>query len=169
MSRLLQGDVGSGKTVVAAAALLLAVVNGRQGALVAPTEILAEQHFLTLVDLLSRGNGGDEHATSASFEVHGMGRPVTVGLLVGSMSRKAKNEMHARIRDGDVDIAVGTHALLQEAVRHPPAGRRGRRRAAPLRRDAARVGAREGRQATPARHVGDAHSQVAGADAVRRA
>ena len=119
MSRLLQGDVGSGKTVVAAAALLLAVVNGRQGALVAPTEILAEQHFLTLVDLLSRGNGGDEHATSASFEVHGMGRPVTVGLLVGSMSRKAKNEMHARIRDGDVDIAVGTHALLQEAVDIP--------------------------------------------------
>ena len=119
MSRLLQGDVGSGKTVVAAAALLLAVVNGRQGALVAPTEILAEQHFLTMVDLLSRGNGGDEHATSASFEVHGMGRPVTVGLLVGSLSRKAKNEMHARIRDGDVDIAVGTHALLQEAVDIP--------------------------------------------------
>ena len=119
MSRLLQGDVGSGKTVVAAAALLLAVVNGRQGALVAPTEILAEQHFLTMVDLLSRGSGGDAQATSVSFEVDGMGRPVTVGLLVGSMSRKAKNEMHARIRDGDVDIAVGTHALLQEEVDIP--------------------------------------------------
>ena len=119
MSRLLQGDVGSGKTVVAAAALLLAVVNGRQGALVAPTEILAEQHFLTLVDLLSRSSGGDEQATSASFEVEGMGRPLTVGLLVGSMSRKAKNEMHARIRDGEIDVAVGTHALLQEEVDIP--------------------------------------------------
>ena len=119
MSRLLQGDVGSGKTVVAAAALLLAVVNGRQGALVAPTEILAEQHFLTLVELLSRRNGGDGHPSSASFEVHGMGRPLTVGLLVGSMTRKAKNEMHARIRDGEIDVAVGTHALLQEEVDIP--------------------------------------------------
>ena len=98
MSRLLQGDVGSGKTVVAAAALLLAVVNGRQGALIAPTEILAEQHFLTLVDLLSRGSDGDRSPSSASFEVEGVGRPLTVGLLVGSMSRKAKDEMHARIR-----------------------------------------------------------------------
>ena len=119
MSRLLQGDVGSGKTVVAAAALLLAVVNGRQGALIAPTEILAEQHFLTLVELLSRGSGGDRSPSSASFEVEGMGGPLTVGLLVGSMSRKAKDEMHARIREGDVDVAVGTHALLQEGVDIP--------------------------------------------------
>ena len=119
MSRLLQGDVGSGKTVVAAAALLLAVVNGRQGALIAPTEILAEQHFLTLVELLSRGGGGDRQPSSASFEVQGMGRPLTIGLLVGSMTRKAKNEMHTRIRDGDIDVAVGTHALLQEGVDIP--------------------------------------------------
>ncbi len=119
MSRLLQGDVGSGKTVVAAAALLLAVVNGRQGALIAPTEILAEQHFLTLTELLSRGSAGDRGPSSASFEVEGTGRPLTVGLLVGSMTRKAKNEMHARIRDGDIDVAVGTHALLQEGVDIP--------------------------------------------------
>ena len=119
MSRLLQGDVGSGKTVVAAAALLLAVVNGRQGALIAPTEILAEQHFLTLADLLSSGNGDGDHPSSTSFEVEGAGGPLTVGLLVGSMSRKAKNEMHARIREGDIDVAVGTHALLQEEVDIP--------------------------------------------------
>ena len=119
MSRLLQGDVGSGKTVVAAAALLLAVVNGRQGALIAPTEILAEQHFLTLADLLSRSADDDRGPTSASFEVDGIGRPLTVGLLVGSMTRKAKNEMHARIREGDIDVAVGTHALLQEGVDIP--------------------------------------------------
>ena len=169
MSRLLQGDVGSGKTVVAAAALLLAVVNGRQGALVAPTEILAEQHFLTLVELLSRRNGGDGHPSSASFEVHGMGRPLTVGLLVGSMTRKAKNEMHAR-NPGRGNRRRGGHPRAAPGRgRHPWAGRRGRGRAAPLRGDAARVDAREGRQAPPARHVGDAHSPVAGADAVRRA
>ena len=119
MSRLLQGDVGSGKTVVAAAALLLAVVNGRQGALVAPTEILAEQHFLTMAELLARGVVVDRQASSASFDVQGMGRPLTVGLLVGSMTRKAKDEMHARIRDGDIDVAVGTHALLQDEVDIP--------------------------------------------------
>ena len=119
MSRLLQGDVGSGKTVVAAAALLLAALNDRQGAMIAPTEILAEQHLITLRDLLSSGEGGHEEANSITVRIGGLPRPVTVGLLVGSMSKRAKDEMRDRIRDRDVDIAVGTHALIQGDVDIP--------------------------------------------------
>ncbi|MDP8910605.1 MAG: DEAD/DEAH box helicase, partial [Actinomycetota bacterium] len=97
MQRLLQGDVGSGKTVVALYALLRAVENGRQGALMAPTETLAEQHFLTL----------EEACTALG---------VRCALLTSALSQRE----HARVRDeiasGEVDIAVGTHALIQREV-----------------------------------------------------
>ncbi len=97
MNRLLQGDVGSGKTVVAAAALLRAVGGGAQGALMAPTEILAEQHYLTLRRLLEP-----------------LG--VTVQLLVGSLHRAERQEALARASDGRADVVVGTHALIEEDV-----------------------------------------------------
>ncbi len=97
MNRLLQGDVGSGKTVVAAAALLRAVGGGAQGALMAPTEILAEQHYLTLRRLLEP-----------------LG--VTVQLLVGSLPRAERQEALARASDGRADVVVGTHALIEEDV-----------------------------------------------------
>lgn len=97
MSRLVQGDVGSGKTVVAAAALLKAVDCGYQGALMAPTEILAEQHYFTLREMLSP-------------------LQVKVGLLTGSMNKKSRSELLKEIAQGDVDIVVGTHALIQEDV-----------------------------------------------------
>ena len=91
MQRLLQGDVGSGKTVVALYALLRAVENGRQGALMAPTETLAEQHFLTVADLC--------------FELG-----VTCALLT---SASGKRERSAAL---GADVVVGTHALIQEGV-----------------------------------------------------
>jgi ATP-dependent DNA helicase RecG len=97
MSRLLQGDVGSGKTVVAAAALLVAVSSGSQGVLMAPTEILAEQHFKTLSQLLAQ-------------------QPVTIALLTGSMKKGEKQRIYDRILKGEIDIVVGTHALIQEGV-----------------------------------------------------
>lgn len=103
MSRLLQGDVGAGKTVVALAALLVAVMNGTQAVLMAPTEILAEQHFKTINNLMP-----------ALAKVFGIAPRVR--LLIGSMRTKDKLAAHQEISEGQVDIAVGTHALIQEAV-----------------------------------------------------
>ncbi len=116
MSRLLQGDVGSGKTVVATAALLMAVANGYQGAFMAPTEILAEQHFGTLRQLLSRAGppvaSGDYVCGCAGL----LDRPLTVALLIGEVSAAAKRDLQERIAAGAVDIIIGTHALIQKDV-----------------------------------------------------
>ena len=116
MNRLLQGDVGSGKTVVAAAALLMAVLDGYQGALMAPTEILAEQHFLTLSGLMSASPGG---STVAEGSVPGLSSPVRIGLLLGSLSARVRRTMHERIAGGQIDLVIGTHALIQDAVDIP--------------------------------------------------
>ena len=118
MSRLLQGDVGSGKTVVAAAALLVAVFSGFQGALMVPTEILAEQHFLTLSRLLSGAESG-LGGNLLSVHVDGFPREVSVGLLLGSLSKRAKDEMHRRLAEGEVDLVIGTNAIIQEPVEIP--------------------------------------------------
>ncbi|MFQ5864082.1 MAG: ATP-dependent DNA helicase RecG [bacterium] len=97
MNRLMQGDVGSGKTIVALIAMLMAVENGYQAALMAPTEILAEQHYLTIHKLLEE-----------------LG--VNVVLLVGAQKKRTRNEYLEQIMDGKADIVVGTHALIQEGV-----------------------------------------------------
>ena len=102
MARLLEGDVGSGKTAVAAAALAVAAANGYQGALMAPTEILAEQHYRTLASLL----GGLDF----------VGRKLRIELLTGSLSGATKRAAVEAVAAGEVDIAVGTHALIQEGV-----------------------------------------------------
>jgi ATP-dependent DNA helicase RecG len=97
MLRLLQGDVGSGKTAVAAHALALAALDGRQGALLAPTDLLARQHLETIGDLLAD-------------------LALPVELLVGSLGADQKREVHRHIASGQARIVVGTHALLTEAV-----------------------------------------------------
>ncbi len=97
MNRLLQGDVGSGKTVVALCAMLLAVENGYQAALMAPTEILAEQHFLTFKRLLA-------------------GLPVNVAVLTSSTKAAEKKKILKGLADGTVSILVGTHAVIEEDV-----------------------------------------------------
>jgi ATP-dependent DNA helicase RecG len=97
MIRLLQGDVGSGKTVVAAAALLTAAANGLQGVLMAPTEILAEQHYRTVSRLL---------------EPFG----IRVALLIGSQRQRERAAMLAAVESGEAMVVVGTHALIQEGV-----------------------------------------------------
>ena len=97
MSRLLQGDVGSGKTVVAAAALLMAAASGAQGAIMAPTEILAEQHRRSMAPLL------------APFGCE-------VALLTGSVKGAERKRVYAGAADGSIAVLVGTHALIQEGV-----------------------------------------------------
>jgi ATP-dependent DNA helicase RecG len=113
MSRLLQGDVGSGKTVVAACGLLAAVVSGHQGAMMAPTEILAEQHFRTLCALF-----GAESSDGPVAEAQPpyLDRPLRIALLTGSLRASHKSQLYERIESGEIDIAVGTHALIQKGV-----------------------------------------------------
>ncbi len=97
MNRLLQGDVGSGKTIVALLSMLLAIDNGFQSALMAPTEILAAQHYKAIVELLE-------------------GIDIRVALLTGSVKAKKRREIHQQLEDGSLHILIGTHALLEDKV-----------------------------------------------------
>lgn len=107
MNRLVQGDVGSGKTILAFLALLMCAANGRQGCLMAPTEVLARQHYEALLQI------GMEAEAKHSSEQGVCIRPV---LLTGSQTAKEKREIYARIADGDANVIIGTHALIQEKV-----------------------------------------------------
>lgn len=101
MNRLIQGDVGSGKTILAVLALLMCAANGFQGAMMAPTEVLAVQHFETI---------------SGYVKKYGIAfRPV---LLTGSMTAKEKREAYAKIASGEANLIIGTHALIQEKVEY---------------------------------------------------
>jgi ATP-dependent DNA helicase RecG len=97
MNRLLQGDVGSGKTVVALMIMLLAIDNGFQACIMAPTEILAQQHYLSIKGLL-----GDDF--------------LSVEILTGSTPKKARRSLHERLESGELNILVGTHALIEDVV-----------------------------------------------------
>jgi ATP-dependent DNA helicase RecG len=97
MNRLLQGDVGSGKTIVALLTMLLAIDNGFQATIMAPTEILANQHFVAVSDLLQ-------------------GFDIKVDILTGSVKTKKRREIHQNLEDGTLHILVGTHALLEDKV-----------------------------------------------------
>ncbi len=110
MHRLLQGDVGSGKTVVAISTLLTAVQGGHQGAFMAPTEVLAEQHAITVRELLA---GVSVPAPESLFE----DRPLRIVLLTNRITGSERREVLAGLADGSVDLVIGTHALIQEGVR----------------------------------------------------
>ncbi|HNS29323.1 MAG TPA: ATP-dependent DNA helicase RecG [Tenuifilaceae bacterium] len=98
MNRLLQGDVGSGKTLVALMSMLIAIDNGYQACIMAPTEILANQHYETITEMLD-------------------GMPVNVGLLTGSTKKKERTGLHTMLEDGSLHIIIGTHALLEDVVK----------------------------------------------------
>ena len=119
MSRLLQGDVGSGKTAVALAALLSTVANGYQGAFMAPTEILAQQHFNNISLLLEGLPRSTSHENWFSFQLDTFPRPFSVGILIGSHSSKQKREIQEMMSQGTLDMVVGTHALVQQGVELP--------------------------------------------------
>ena len=116
MSRLLQGEVGSGKTVVAIAALLIASDNGYQGAFMAPTEILAEQHFTTICQFLSRVGYQEEEKDYLCSYSGVLSHPLTVALLIGDITQARKQELQHRVANGEIDIIIGTHALIQKGV-----------------------------------------------------
>ncbi len=97
MNRLLQGDVGSGKTLVALMNMLIAIDNGFQACLMAPTEILAKQHFATLINMLGNMN-------------------ISIELLTGSTSQKERTELHKKLLDGSLQILIGTHAVIEDTV-----------------------------------------------------
>lgn len=103
MNRLLQGDVGSGKTVVALMSMLIAIDNGFQTCIMAPTEILATQHYATIKSLV-----GDDF--------------VEVGLLTGSTPQKTRKVLHQRLENGDLKILIGTHALIEDKVQYKNLG-----------------------------------------------
>ena len=115
MHRLLQGDVGSGKTIVAVSALLVAVQGGHQGAFMAPTEVLAEQHFIGVRALLEGFTVPDTNAESL-FGGAGMDRELRVELLTNRTTAAERRRILAALSGGEVDIAIGTHALIQEGI-----------------------------------------------------
>ena len=147
MSRLIQGDVGSGKTVIAAAALVAAIENGRQAVMMAPTEILAEQHFRTLKTLFgANGEPGPVASAQVAYLQHredgrwrmdggsrspssifrrpsstsgsaGSADTIRIALLTGSRKAKEKRDLYEAIEAGEIDIICGTHALIQGGVR----------------------------------------------------
>ncbi|MFN8039725.1 MAG: ATP-dependent DNA helicase RecG [Acidimicrobiales bacterium] len=116
MHRLLQGDVGAGKTVVAVVALLVAVQGGHQGALMAPTAVLAEQHAAGIRRLLEglEVPGGDQGDTL--FAAAGMARQLRVELLTNRTTAAERRRILAGLADGTVDLAIGTHALIQDDI-----------------------------------------------------
>lgn len=105
MNRLLQGDVGSGKTIVAVLAMYLNCISGYQSALMAPTEILATQHYNNICELL-----------------HNFPQNLSIEILKGSQTKKEKQEIYQRLEKGEIDIIIGTHALIQEEVRYKNLG-----------------------------------------------
>lgn len=111
MNRLLQGDVGSGKTLVALLCALLAIDNGYQVCLMAPTEILAHQHYDTLRQLLRPMS-----AAQTPEDTPAQGVSVRVALLTGSTPHKQRGPLHEALRNGQIDILIGTHALIEDTV-----------------------------------------------------
>ena len=119
MSRLLQGEVGSGKTVVALSALLSVAAAGHQGAMMVPTEVLAEQHFQSIGNLLSGLARPVQEPHLLSVYLEHMDRPVSIGLLTGSSRAPVKRELTKMAADGTLDILIGTQALIQEGISLP--------------------------------------------------
>ena len=119
MNRLLQGEVGSGKTVVVLAALLAVAAAGYQGAIMVPTEVLAEQHFQTVQRLFGQLARPVQEDNLITAYVEPLGRPITVGLLTGSTRQRPRRQLVEMAAQGSLDLLVGTHALIQDAVDLP--------------------------------------------------
>jgi len=115
MHRLLQGDVGAGKTIVAVAGLLAAVQGGHQGALMAPTEVLAEQHYASVRDMVEGLEVADPGNLIGT-------RPLGIGLLTNRTTAAERRKIDAGLTEGRIDLLIGTHALIQDSVAFPSLG-----------------------------------------------
>ncbi|MGI2335606.1 MAG: ATP-dependent DNA helicase RecG [Dehalogenimonas sp.] len=123
MSRLLQGDVGSGKTVVATASILMTIAAGYQAAFMAPTELLAEQHFRSVNGMLERlATNKQDNGDSVSYLGIVPDRPLTVALLIGDAKQSGKTIIRNRINAGEIDLVIGTHSLIQKSMKFKKLG-----------------------------------------------
>ena len=113
MARLLQGEVGSGKTIIALISLILTAMEDQQGILLAPTEVLAEQHFLNISDLVG---ASIEFGNDENIRVFKLSKEKKIALLTGSLNQKIKDKTRSMIVNNEVDIVIGTHAILQEEI-----------------------------------------------------
>ncbi|MBO5817666.1 MAG: ATP-dependent DNA helicase RecG [Paludibacteraceae bacterium] len=114
MNRLLQGDVGSGKTMVALLTALLAIDNGYQVCIMAPTEILANQHYQSICEMLGRDKSVSQnsHITEAQTTLTNF----KISLLTGSTTAKQRQPIHEQLRNGEINLLIGTHALIEDTV-----------------------------------------------------
>ena len=119
MNRLLQGEVGSGKTVVALAALLAVASMGLQGTIMVPTEVLAEQHFKTACDLMGRLTNPQQEENLVSASLHPDRPPIAIGLVTGSTRKRLRDSLQKRAAQGELDIIIGTHTLIQNTMQIP--------------------------------------------------
>ena len=122
MNRLVEGDVGSGKTIVAILAMMNAAFNGYQAAMMAPTAVLARQHYETVRELLRGWNEEAENAGADAGAGAAAAKPIRAVLLTGSMSAAEKKDVYARIRAHEADLIIGTHTLFQEAIEYADLG-----------------------------------------------
>ena len=119
MSRLLQGEVGSGKTVVALAALLASVSDGYQGTIMVPTEILAEQHFATSIKLLSDAPKLEHQDNLIKTKISPHSSPISIGLITGSTKKSTRKKLQDLANSGSLDIIIGTQSLIQDTINVP--------------------------------------------------
>ncbi len=110
MHRLVQGDVGSGKTVIAVCCMVAAIQNGYQSALMAPTEVLAEQHYLNIIDMTEGLTVEDGTKLFSKSDIK-------IGLLTGKLTKKSRDVLAEQIESGDIDMVIGTHALISDNLK----------------------------------------------------
>lgn len=118
MSRLLQGDVGSGKTVVATAVVIMSIADGYQAAFMAPTEILAEQHYRSITSMLEL-LAISKHTVGSTTVYDGIlpNQSLTVAMLIGDAKESGKSTIRQQIQKGEIDLVIGTHALIQKSMK----------------------------------------------------
>jgi ATP-dependent DNA helicase RecG len=125
MRRLLQGDVGSGKTLVAVFAMMCTAFSGFQSALMAPTEVLAEQHFMTISKLIGADSiitNTENHSNIITIKTPYYEKDIVIGLLTGGLSKSKKMYTQELLSSNGIDIVIGTHAIIQESVTIPSLG-----------------------------------------------
>jgi len=122
MNRLLQGEVGSGKTIVTLTALIATITSGYQGSIMVPTEVLAEQHFQTIKNLFEEANPGSTNNNILTIALPSSDKPMQVALLTGSTRARAKSEIIAKLKTCEIDLVIGTHTLIESEIDIPKLG-----------------------------------------------